>query len=71
MKSVAAVLLLAIALQTTATGNTQSKKEDCEKVKEQIRVIEAKMRNGYSASQGIRYDERLRLLKEKRYKLCR
>jgi hypothetical protein len=29
------------------------------------------MRNGYSAAQGIRYDERLRELKEKRYQLCR
>ena len=71
IKLLAAVLLLAIALQTTAAGNTQSKKEDCEKVKQQIRAIEAKMRNGYSAAQGIRLDERLRLLKDKRYKLCR
>ena len=29
------------------------------------------MRNGYSAAQGIRFDERLRELKGKRYKLCR
>ena len=43
----------------------------CEKVKKQIREIEAKMRNGYTASQGIRYDERLRKLKDRRYKLCR
>jgi hypothetical protein len=43
----------------------------CEKVKQQIRDIESKMRSGYSAAQGIRYDEKLRQLKGKRSKLCR
>ena len=46
-------------------------KERCEKVKAQIRKIEAKMRLGYSAAQGIRYEEKLRELREKRYKICR
>jgi hypothetical protein len=36
-----------------------------------IRVIEAKMRDGYTAAQGIRYEARLRELKGKRYQLCR
>ena len=42
----------------------------CKAVKAQIREFEARMRNGYSAAQGIRYDERLRKLKDKRYKVC-
>jgi len=67
----AVLLLLAIALLPTAVAEPQRNKEDCEKVKQQIRVIEAKMRNGYSAAQGIRLEERLRLLKDKRYKVCR
>lgn len=46
-------------------------REACEAVKKQIREIEVRMRNGYSAAQGIRYEERLRKLKEKRYKVCR
>lgn len=29
------------------------------------------MRNGYTAAQGIRYDARLRELRDKRYELCR
>ena len=33
--------------------------------------IESRMRQGYTAKQGIRFDERLRELKKKRYKLCR
>ena len=67
----AVLLLLAVALLPTAVAEAQRNKEDCEKVKRQIRVIEAKMRNGYSAAQGIRLEERLRLLKDKRYKVCR
>ena len=46
-------------------------KEGCKKVKAQIQKIEAKMRLGYSAAQGIRYEEKLRELREKRFKLCR
>jgi hypothetical protein len=65
-----AVLLLVLAtLQSEA--NARDDEAACEKVKQQIRSIQTKMRNGYSAAQGIRYDERLRELKEKRYKLCR
>ena len=65
-----AVLLLILA---TLQSETIARDDEaaCEKVKQQIRSIQTKMRNGYSAAQGIRYDERLRELKEKRYKLCR
>ena len=45
-------------------------REECEEVKVKIRAIEAKMRRGYTAAQGIRYEEKLRELKEQRYKLC-
>ena len=65
------VFLLAVAISlSTATGRTTDR-DACAAVKKQIRQIEAKMRNGYSAAQGIRYDERLRKLKEKRYEVCR
>ena len=72
MKSAHTLLLIAIALLATAhaTARWRTRKK-CEKVKQQIRLIEARMRNGYSAAQGIRLDERLRQLKDKRYKLCR
>ena len=63
------LLLVWVALQ--ATADTRDDEAACKKVKQQIRSIQAKMRNGYSAAQGIRYDERLRELKEKRYRLCR
>lgn len=43
----------------------------CDEVKQAIREIEARMRAGYSRSQGERYEARLRKLKRKRSKLCR
>ena len=75
MKPAAWMLLLIISVLIISSlvpahaGNKY--KAACEQVKKKIRVIESKMRGGYSASQGIRYEAKLRELKEKRYKLCR
>ena len=44
---------------------------ECRRIDAQIRKIEARMRQPYSASEGIRFDERLRELKDKRYRRCR
>lgn len=71
MKAVAWALMLVVLLQTPADAGNKDDKAACETVKKKIRVIEARMRDGYSAAQGIRYDARLRELKNKRYKLCR
>ena len=54
-----------------ATAETRDDEAACKKVKQQIRSIQTKMRNGYSASQGIRLEDRLRELKDKRYQPCR
>ena len=62
--------LLLIGVATAATADPVDRQE-CEKVKQQIRELQARMRNGYTAAQGIRYDERMRKLKDKRYKVCR
>ena len=70
MKILGWVLLLA-ALQAPAIADDTKDKAACEAVKKKIRVIEARMRDGYTAAQGIRYDARLRELKDKRYRLCR
>jgi predicted outer membrane protein len=43
----------------------------CEEVKQAIREIEARMRAGYSRSQGERYEAKLRKLKRRRSHLCR
>ena len=65
------IVLLLVLVTMQAEADTRDDEAACEKVKQQIRLIQAKMRNGYSAAQGIRYEERLRELKKKRYGLCR
>ncbi|MGI9201012.1 MAG: hypothetical protein ACR2QL_08145 [Woeseiaceae bacterium] len=65
------MLLLAVAILLSTATAEPTDRDACTAVKKQIRQIEARMRNGYSAAQGIRYEERLRKLKEKRYEVCR
>ena len=71
MKPAAWMLMLIVFVLVPVHAGSPSDKDACEQVKKKIRAIEARMRDGYSASQGIRYEARLRALKEKRYKLCR
>jgi hypothetical protein len=70
MKTVAWMLLFVTLLQCPADAGGKPDKAACEAVKKKIRAIEARMRDGYTAAQGIRYDARLRELREKRYRLC-
>ncbi len=46
-------------------------RDACDKVKRDIRRIESRLRAGYTARQGVRLEERLRELKERRRKVCR
>lgn len=71
MKAAACVLMLVVCMPDPACAGRKAEQEACEAVKKKIRVIEARMRDGYSAAQGIRLEARLRDLKEQRYKLCR
>jgi len=71
MKSTAWMLMLIVLILVPVHAGDTSDKDACEQVKKKIRVIESRMRDGYSAARGIRYEARLRELKEKRYKLCR
>jgi hypothetical protein len=64
-------LMLLVLATIQADANSKDEKAACEKVKQQIQAIQTKMRNGYSASQGIRFEDRLRELRDKRYQLCR
>ena len=70
MKYIAWTLLFAALLQCPTDAGSKPDKAACEAVKKKIRAIEARMRDGYTAAQGIRYDARLRELREKRYRLC-
>ena len=64
-------VVAALLLGDASMAGSKRDKEACKKVKAQIEKIEAKMRLGYSAAQGIRYDAKLRELREKRFKICR
>jgi hypothetical protein len=44
---------------------------ECDAANQEIRKIQAKMRQGYSASQGAKMETRLRDLRKLRSKLCR
>lgn len=54
-----------------AADDREAKKKACIAVKQKIRKLESRMRAGYSASQGIRLEEKLRELKRERYRVCR
>lgn len=74
-KSTALVVLLAlVADPSSAQHNCYPKsacKAECEETKQNIRKIQQKMRQGYSASQGARMEAELRRLRALRAKLCR
>jgi len=71
LRNILIAFLLISICQVPASAGELSDKAACEKVKKQIRLVQDKMRAGYSAAQGIRYDARLRELREKRYRVCR
>ena len=71
MKSLLSIYLLAATLAAPATGHADRDRADCEKVKQQIRKVEAKMRQGYTRAQGERLAERLRELRARRFRVCR
>lgn len=68
-----AIILLLAATLIAADGNARDKgmRAKCAQTKEKIGKLRSRMRQGYSARQGIRFDERMRELKQKRRKYCR
>ncbi len=71
MKLRVGMLLLAFLCVATAEAGSKQEEAACAEVKEKIRTIQSKMRSGYTRAQGEKYEQRLRELRVKRYKLCR
>lgn len=69
--AVCMLLLLGHGFGSEATAGDSRDKQACAEVKSQIRAIQNRMRSGYTASQGVRYEARLRRLREKRRRVCR
>ena len=65
----ASAALLAIAMPSPAEAGRKDP-EACADVKAKIREIQDRMRAGYSHSQGVRYEARLKKLRDKRRRVC-
>ncbi len=70
MKLWIGITFVFICVATAEAGN-KLEEAACAEVKEKIRTIQSKMRSGYTRAQGEKYEQRLRELRAKRYKLCR
>jgi hypothetical protein len=71
MKSRVWTLLIIFICVTAAEAGSKQDEAACAEVKEKIRTIQSKMRAGYTRAQGEKYEQRLRELRVRRYKLCR
>ena len=71
MKSTPWIVLLVVLCVSTAAAGSKQDEAACAEVKEKIRNIQSKMRSGYTRAQGEKYEQRLRELRARRYKLCR
>jgi len=76
MKQIICPIAIAVAVAIMCSGPpvlaaSKCDKEACSKVKADIREVQAKMRSGYTVSQGNRYESRLRKLRDKRRRICR
>ena len=63
-----AALLLAAAMSADAAARKDA--EACREVKAKIRVIQDRMRSGYTRAEGERLEARLRQLRDKRRRVC-
>lgn len=68
MNAIAIALLL--AAPNTMAGERYSR-EECAEVRQKIRKIQSKMRQGYTAKQGVKMEADLRKYREIRAKHCR
>jgi hypothetical protein len=64
--------LMCLVFATKATPLvTDDREAKCAEAKEKIRKIESKMRQGYTARQGVKMQDELRSLRELRKRVCR
>lgn len=67
----AALALAVLAASAPAADRARERERECEAVKEQIRKVQARLRRGYSAAQGVKLNEKLLELRKRRAKVCR
>ncbi len=70
MRLVIALFFLYV-VTATVEAHDQGSKSKCDKTKQQIRLVQSKMRAGYTRAQGEKLEARLRKLRADRGKFCR
>jgi hypothetical protein len=65
------LIICAMFITLPAAGHTVNAKAKCDKVKQKIRSVESRMRQGYTRAQGERLAQQLRDLHAQRAKVCR
>lgn len=64
-------LLCLVYSAAAVPSPVDERKAKCDETKDKIRRIESKMRHGYTASQGVKMENELRRLRERRRHVCR
>ena len=65
------VVLISCLFIPAGSAHEQSEQARCEKTDQQIRLVQSKMRAGYTRAQGEKLEARLRKLRAERAKYCR
>jgi len=66
------ITLLFVCLAAPAgQAHEQNNKSKCDKTRQQIRLVQSKMRAGYTRAQGEKLEARLRKLRADRSEFCR
>jgi hypothetical protein len=65
------IVIVALMSARGSVAHQDRTKIECEKTRQKIAKIESKMRQGYSAAQGVKMEDELRRLRKLRAKQCR
>jgi hypothetical protein len=71
MRLLAALFIYALHVAASDASTDEDRNTECIETKAKIRKIESRMRQGYTAKQGVRMVDELRRLRERRKRLCR
>ena len=71
MRLLAAIFIYALNAAAAHASTDDDRETECVETKAKIRKIESRMRQGYTAKQGVRMEDELRRLRERRKRLCR
>jgi len=67
----AVCIVLAVLVAPPLAAHEKCPRAECEKTRQKIKAIQAKMRQGYTARQGARLEAELRKYRALRARICR